>query len=53
MLDGTYLFYCDRGWNCLDDTHHQDLAADEAHALFDGPDRGRALVRRDDALVQP
>jgi hypothetical protein len=27
---GTYLFYCDREWNCLDDTYHQDLAAAEA-----------------------
>jgi hypothetical protein len=34
---GTYHFYCDREWNCLDDTYHQDLAAAEAQALFEFP----------------
>jgi hypothetical protein len=34
---GTYLFYCDREWNCLNDTYHEDLAAAEAQALFEFP----------------
>jgi hypothetical protein len=29
--------YCDREWNCLDDTYHQDPAAAEAQALFAFP----------------
>ena len=35
---GTYLFYCDREWNRLNDTYHEDLAAAEAQALFEFPD---------------
>jgi hypothetical protein len=34
---GTYHFYCDREWNCLNDTYHEDLAAAEAQALFEFP----------------
>jgi hypothetical protein len=34
---GTYLFYCDREWNCLNDTYHENLAAAEAQALFEFP----------------
>jgi hypothetical protein len=34
---GTYVFYCDRDWNCLDDTYNEDLADGEAQALFEFP----------------
>jgi hypothetical protein len=32
---GIYLFYCDESWNCLNDTHHEVLAAAEAQAQFE------------------
>jgi hypothetical protein len=34
---GTYLFYCDREWNCLNDRCHEDLPDAEAQALFEFP----------------
>jgi hypothetical protein len=37
MIRARTSFYCDREWNCLDDTYHQDLAAAEAQALFEFP----------------
>jgi hypothetical protein len=35
---GTYLFYCDDEWRCLNDTYHDDAAAAEERAAleFDG-----------------
>ena len=33
--DGIYLFYCDENWNCLNDTHHADIAAAEVQAEFE------------------
>jgi hypothetical protein len=32
---GKYLFYCDREWNCLNDTCLEDREAAEAQALFE------------------
>ena len=32
---GIYLFYCDESWNCLNDTHHADVAAAEVQAEFE------------------
>ena len=32
---GVYLFYCDRGWNVVTDTWHEDVAAAVAQANFE------------------
>ena len=32
---GIYLPYCDENWNCLNDTHHEDVASAEAQAEFE------------------
>lgn len=35
---GLYLLYCNEQWECLNDTHHEDLAAAIAQAEFEfGP----------------
>jgi hypothetical protein len=32
---GVYLFYCDRSWNVITDTWHEDIAAAVAQANFE------------------
>jgi len=32
---GIYLFYCDRGWNVITDTWHEDIASAIAQANFE------------------